>query len=76
MAKNIPRTYRNRRPLKIILTVLLSLIAAFVILIVSLFFGFRKYIVYTQDGLRLDIPWLTEESVNPSAGDPSQTPPS
>ena len=62
MAKNVPRTYRSKRPLKIILTILLSLVIVFVILMVSLFFGLRKYIVYTPDGLHLDIPWLTEET--------------
>jgi hypothetical protein len=59
--RNAPRTYRSRRPLKIILGLLLSLIIVTVILTASLFFGLRKYIVYTPDGLHLEIPWLLEE---------------
>ena len=70
MSKNIPRTYRSKRPLKIILTILLSLVIVFVILTVSLFFGLRKYIVYTPDGLHLDIPWLIEESYSGASPSP------
>jgi hypothetical protein len=56
-----PKTYKSRRPLKIFITVFLSLILAFVILTVSLFFGLRRYIVYDPDGgLHLEIPWLEE----------------
>ncbi len=61
MKRKRPRTYRSRRPLKIILAILVSLVIAAVILTLSLFFGLRKYIVYDQDGkLRLEIPWLEE----------------
>jgi hypothetical protein len=61
MKHKYPRTYRSRRPLKIIFTVFLSLVLAAVILTVSLFFGLRKYIVYDQNGkLHLEIPWLEE----------------
>lgn len=63
MKRNYPRTYRSRRPIKIFLTVILSLVIAFVILTVSLFFGLQKYIVYAPDGsLHLEIPWLAEDS--------------
>lgn len=59
MKRNYPKTYRSRRPLKIFLTVVLSLLAAVIILTVSLFFGLKQYIVYTPDGsLHLEIPWL------------------
>lgn len=45
----------------------MSLVIAFVILTVSLFFGLKQYIVYTPDGsLHLEIPWLEEESPNES----------
>ena len=73
MAKNIPRTYRSKRPLKIILTILLSLVIVFVVLMVSLFFGLRKYVVYPTDpsgSLYLDIPWLTEESYDGTSPSP------
>jgi hypothetical protein len=60
--RSYPRTYNSRRPLKIVLTVLISLIAAAVILTVTLFFSLRKYIVYDPDGtLHLEIPWLEED---------------
>jgi hypothetical protein len=63
MKRKYPRTYRSRRPLKIIFTVLISLIIAAVVLTVSLFFGLRQYIVYDENGkLHLEIPWLEEES--------------
>ena len=62
MKRGYPKTYRSGRPLKIFLTILLSLIIAAVILTVSLFFGLRKYIVYDEDyKLHLEIPWLADE---------------
>ena len=57
---NENRIYRSRRPLKMVLTVLFALAAALIILAVGIFFGFRRYIVYTSDGVRLDVPWLQE----------------
>ncbi len=60
--RGYPKTYNSRRPLKIILTVLVSLIAVVVIVTVTLFFSLRKYIVYDPDGtLHLEIPWLEED---------------
>ena len=61
MPGKYPRTYRSRRPRKIILTVFVSLLLAFVILMITLFFALKKYIVYTPDGLRLDIPLLSQQ---------------
>jgi hypothetical protein len=46
----------------VILTTLLLTILTLILLTVAVFFGFKKYIVYTTDGLRLDIPWLEEDS--------------
>ena len=60
MAINENRIYRSRRPLKTALTVFFALLAALIILAVGIFFGFRRYIVYTSDGVRLDVPWLQE----------------
>lgn len=61
MKRNYPKTYRSRRPLKIALMAFLSLIAVVIILTVSLFFGLKRYIVYTPDGsLHLEIPWLDD----------------
>ena len=53
MAPREVKIYRSRRPLKTALTVLF-------VLAVSVFFGFRRYIVYTSDGVKLDVPWLRE----------------
>jgi hypothetical protein len=62
MKHKYPKTYRSRRPLKIILTVFITLVIAAVILTASLFFGLRRYIVYDQAGnLHLEIPWLEED---------------
>lgn len=62
MKRYYPRTYRSRRPLKILMTALLTLLIAGMILMVALFFAFRRYIVYEPDGtLHLEIPWLADE---------------
>lgn len=55
------RIYKVRSPWKTALTVTLIVIAAVLIITASVFFGFRKYIVYTDDGVRLEVPWLQEE---------------
>ena len=62
MAHKTRKTYRSFRPAKVILTTLLLTILTLILLTVAVFFGFKKYIVYTTDGLRLDIPWLEEDS--------------
>lgn len=54
------RIYRSRKPLKTALTVFFSLLAVLLILAVSVFFGFKRYIVYTSDGVKLEVPWLQE----------------
>lgn len=62
MARYVPKTYRNHRAARIVLTTVLTLVLSCVILAVALFFGLKKYVVYTQDGLRLDIPWLEDDN--------------
>ena len=52
------KVYKKRRPLKIALRVLGILTAVVVLLSVLIFFGFQKYIVYTPEGVRLEIPFL------------------
>jgi hypothetical protein len=52
------KVYKKRRPLKIVLRVLGVLLAVVILLSVVIFFGFQKYIVYTPDGVRLEIPFL------------------
>jgi uncharacterized membrane protein YqiK len=74
MKRNYPRTYRSRRPLKILLTALVMLIIAVIILTLSLFFWFRRYIVYDPGGgLHLEIPWLDEESAGTGGSVPDNT---
>lgn len=60
MSRKKHRIYRSRDPVRIISTVLISVVLAAVIICAGVFFGFRKYIVYTADGLYLDVPWLSE----------------
>lgn len=52
------KVYKKRRPLKIALKVLAVLVIVLVFLSIIVFFGFQKYIVYTPDGVRLEIPFL------------------
>ena len=65
------KIYKTRNPLKIILVSVLSLLAAVILFLVIIFFWFQKYIVYTTDGLRLEIPWL-EEMPADTPGDTEQ----
>ncbi len=60
MARDEVRIYRSRKPLKTALAVIFSVLAGLVIIAAGLFFGFRKYIVYTSDGVKLEVPWLEE----------------
>lgn len=58
MAKESCEIYQRRKPLKTILKILLSITLAAFLLAVIIFFWFQTYIVYTADGIRLDIPFL------------------
>ena len=59
MAKNQPRIYKHSNAKSIIIKVVVIFIAAVIILALTAFFGFRKFIAYTDTGkLYLDIPWL------------------
>ena len=60
MSSGRKRIYRSTTPLRIAMTVLAVLLALAVLLFTILFFSFRKYIVYTADGLHLEVPWLEE----------------
>ena len=59
MSKN-GQVYKKHRPLKVVLTVIAIILAAVLLLGVFLYFWFQRYIVYTSDGLYLDIPWLED----------------
>ena len=58
MASKENRTYRSRRPVKTAVTVILVLLAALLVIAIAIFFGFRRYIVYTDEGVHLEVPWL------------------
>ena len=60
MAQHDVRIYRSRKPLKTALVVFFSLLLALIVLAVAVFVGFQKYIVYTSDGVKLEVPWLQE----------------
>lgn len=69
MAYGGKKVYRKRKPVKIVLLSLLALVCLLIALAAGIFFGFRKYIVYTPDGLYLDVPWLSERA--PQDGAPA-----
>ena len=60
MASKDKKIYHSRRPWKTVLIIFIILIVLLVVLAVAVFFGFRKYIVYTDDGIVLEVPWLEE----------------
>lgn len=60
MAGKKRKIYKKSKPWKVLLIVFLSALLFFIILTVSVFFGFQKYIVYTNDGLRVEVPWLSD----------------
>ena len=55
-----PQTYRSSRVFRRILSALMAIVIAAAVLFVVLFFGLKKYIVYTSDGIRLEIPFLSD----------------
>jgi len=58
MHRYVPKTYNNRRALRIILGTIATIAVSAVVLFLMLFFILQRYEV---DG-RLEIPWLTEEA--------------
>ena len=62
------RFYRGRGAGKTIAAVVIIVLVLCMIIYAALFFGLRKYAVYTPDGLRMEVPWLqetTEEAQTP-----------
>jgi len=55
----VPKTYNNRRLLRIITNIVITIIVSTVVLFIALFFILENYVV---DGV-LEIPWLVEEEV-------------
>ena len=52
------RTYKTNMKLKIALLVFAAVAVLCIAIMIFIFFYFQKYIVYTADGLYLDVPWL------------------
>ena len=61
----VPRTYNNRRLIRLIIGTVTSVALAAVILFLLLFFGLKQY---EHDG-KLEIPWLVEESATDQVSD-------
>ncbi len=74
MAQRDVRIYRSRKPLKTALVVFFSLLLALIVLAVAVFLGFQKYIVYTSDGVKLDVPWLREPTEQTEGTQTDETP--
>jgi len=58
MARYVPKTYNNKRILRLIVGAVITVALSIVILFLILFFIFRGYEV---DG-RLEIPWLLDDA--------------
>ena len=56
--------YHGRKPLRIVLKVVGWLVLIAVVLTAFAFFWFKRYIVYTEDGLRVQVPYLAETMVD------------
>ena len=56
----VPKTYNNRRVLRIIFGTIVSVVLAVVISFLLLFFVLERYVVFTTEGVRLEIPWLMD----------------
>ena len=62
MGRYVPKTYNNRRWLRIIFRAAVLILLAVLIMFVVLFFGLRYYFVPGEGGTgSLDVPWLTQE---------------
>jgi len=56
MPRYVPKTYNNRRVLRVIIGLFISIVLLIIIVFLILFFVFSRYVV---DG-RLEIPWLDD----------------
>lgn len=70
MARNEPKIYHHSNVKGVVVRIIIIVIAAAFILALTAFFGFRKFIAYTDTGkLYLDIPWLYGYMDGPPATD-------
>ena len=71
MARNEPKIYKHSNAKTIITKTIVIFIVAVIVLALTAFFGFRKFIAHTDTGkLYLDIPWLYGYMDGPPAEDP------
>jgi|GEM_PF-1928099 len=72
------KIYRVRSPVKTFFRVLFGVFLCLILLFLFVFFYFQKYIVYTETGIRLEIPFLAalyeEDGVETSPPATSGTP--
>lgn len=57
---NSNKIYKKNVRVKTIISAILAVLLVCVMIMVGIFFWFKRYIVYTSDGLYLDVPWLQE----------------
>ena len=67
MRRYVPKTYYNRRLLRIVFRSIVSVAFALLILFIVFFFALQNYKVTNEDGsISLVIPWLMDEPPAPS----------
>jgi len=69
MPRYVPKTYNNRRVLRIILGTVITLALSVVVLFLILFFIFQQYV---GEGGRLEIPWLIDEDTPITQTEPNR----
>jgi len=61
MRRYVPKTYNNRRLLRIIFRSVVIALCTVLIVFIVLFFGFYSYFLTGEDGTgSMEIPWLTD----------------
>jgi hypothetical protein len=56
----VAHTYNNRRALRIILGTIIGVLVFAVTAFLILFFALEQFLVNTEYGVRLEIPWLMD----------------
>ena len=66
MKRYVPKTYNNRRFLRIIVRTVVTVSVAVLVLFIVLFFWMYPYYMTMDDGTqRLVLPWLVDEPATP-----------
>ena len=62
MGRYVPKTYYNRKLLRIIFRSIVFVVMALLVLFIVLFFALQTYKVTNEDGsISLEIPWLMDD---------------